>query len=200
MEEYIRRRASQAKQRRFEITKARDALLAHRYPTSRKKPRAFVVNHGKDEVPDKLVPIEVLDHSDKDENLPIHTSDDSSSFDHMHTPQVPSGSTSSKSSSSKDIGHIDLDLTTGANSKSLSNHSNTIWVVNKGMKQWTGEGIVDQILKFEKKVVYLPRMAQCFNQWIALREILERVENRRYHGRLRCAIRISSERLGDEYP
>ena len=42
-------------------------------------------------------------------------------------------------------------------------------------------------------------MAQCFNQWIALREIHDRVENRRCLGRVRCAIRISSERLGAEY-
>ena len=61
------------------------------------------------------------------------------------------------------------------------------------------EGIVDKIMSFEKDVVYLPPMANCFDQWIALREIHERNENRRFHGRVRCAIRISSEVLGQEY-
>jgi hypothetical protein len=66
------------------------------------------------------------------------------------------------------------------------------------MTTWTGEGIVDQILAMEKDVVYFPVMANCFNQWIALREIHERKENKRFHGRVRCAIKVAPERLGAE--
>ena len=54
-------------------------------------------------------------------------------------------------------------------------------------------------MKLEKDVVFFPVMKNCFNQWIALREIKERTENRRYHGRVRCAIKVAPERLGDEY-
>jgi uncharacterized membrane protein YcjF (UPF0283 family) len=46
--------------------------------------------------------------------------------------------------------------------------------------------------------VFFPVMANCFNQWIALREIHERTENKRFHGRVRCAIKVAPERLGAE--
>src|SRR4051794_22768920 len=42
-------------------------------------------------------------------------------------------------------------------------------------------------------------MANCFNQWIALREIHERTENRRFHGRVRCAIKLAPQVLGPEF-
>jgi hypothetical protein len=71
--------------------------------------------------------------------------------------------------------------------------------VNKGFRDWTGEGIVDKIITFEKKVLYFPTMVNCFNQWIALREIYETSENRRFHGRVRVAVKISSEELGPEF-
>ena len=54
-------------------------------------------------------------------------------------------------------------------------------------------------MRSEETVVYLPPMTNCFDQWIALREIYERYGNRRFHGRVRCAIRIASDRLGPEY-
>ena len=74
-----------------------------------------------------------------------------------------------------------------------------MWVVNKGFKQWTGEGIVDQIMSFQKTIMYLPHMSTCFNQWIALREIHPRLDRQHLKGRVRCAVRISPEVLGPEY-
>ena len=97
---------------------------------------------------------------------------------------------------------VDLDLTrptsTSLVTQAQKKDEDTVWVVNKGFKTWTGETIVDMIMNFEKVVVYFPKMANCFNQWIALREIHQRGEKKRLNGRVRCAIRISDQVLGPE--
>ena len=54
-------------------------------------------------------------------------------------------------------------------------------------------------MNFQKREVFFPRMKNCFDQWIALREIYQRPDMQRCHGRVRCAIKISIQRLGAEY-
>ena len=67
----------------------------------------------------------------------------------------------------------------------------SVWVVNVGMKQFSGEGIVDAIINKQKLVKYLaPSVRSCFNQWIALREI-KPIGGKHKKGRVRCAIQIS---------
>jgi hypothetical protein len=64
-----------------------------------------------------------------------------------------------------------------------------VWVMNVGMANWSGEDIVDNIMSGEKKVVYIPQMKHCFDQWIAQREIHELVRGQN-HGRVRCVIKL----------
>ncbi len=106
-------------------------------------------------------------------------------------------SSSSSSSINNSSSLVDLDLTLDRQTRAKQS-DHTVWVVNKGFPDWTGEGIVNKILNLEKLVVFLPQMTNCFNQWIALREIHQARENRRFHGRVRAAIKISSEKLGPE--
>ena len=92
---------------------------------------------------------------------------------------------------------VDLDLT--QSDSATSKNVNTVWVVNVGMRGWTGEHIVDDIMNFVKTVKFLPTMVHCFRQPIALREIHEGVGNKRFHGRVRCVIKIAPDVVGDEY-
>jgi hypothetical protein len=71
-----------------------------------------------------------------------------------------------------------------------------VWVMNVGLPNWSGEDIVDHIMNGEKKVVYIPQMKHCFNQWIAQREIHELVSGI-HHGRVRCVIQLLATPLED---
>ena len=56
-------------------------------------------------------------------------------------------------------------------------------------KNFTGEKLVDMIMRMDKKAKYLPENIQCFNQWICLREI--NCETPSNNKRVRCAIQLS---------
>ena len=57
-------------------------------------------------------------------------------------------------------------------------------------KRFTGNKLVDSIMKLEKRVKYLPKDMKCFNQWICLREI--HCDLKSQHGGVRCAIQVSA--------
>ena len=121
--------------------------------------------------------------------------------DTTSTSSSSSRSSSSSSSSScrcrSSSSSVDMDLTDGAPMRTKDGH--TVWVVNVGFKQCTGEHLVDNIMNFIKLVKFLPPMVNCFYQYIALREIHEHNHNQRFHGRVRCVIKLAHDILGPEW-
>jgi len=63
--------------------------------------------------------------------------------------------------------------------------------VNTGMNGFSGEAIVDMILRGEKKAKYL-LVKGCFEGWLALREI-HQIPNSPHHGRVRCVVKLARE-------
>ena len=82
-----------------------------------------------------------------------------------------------------------------------------IWMVNVGLRgdsPFSGNKLVDMIMKLDKTVKYFPIAIKCFNQWICLREIKCDTEINVAiiaKGRVRCAIQISPVKKpdGDEW-
>jgi hypothetical protein len=121
-------------------------------------------------------------------------------IDNIESRNDEAGSTGNSDETHEPIAHPNTDSNERESDIDEDRQQHT-WIVNVGMKndsRFSGNKLVDMILRGEKKAKYLPPNISCCNQWLALRQI--HCDNAMDNGKIRCAIKLSAViRRGPEW-